>query len=167
MKKAFLIIFVLAACKQGELKRSSIMSATSVMSATNESNAIVQTCLDSLRKELAFEKLVVKFTEVKLEKSKYLSDTPNLKWANSKLKYEKIPDSLKKTIFELDRRKAHPYILKLDSLSYDYSDAYVKILCMPQRTQFEYRLKLSGNQWHINEVIGFDYEEGPGPNITQ
>ena len=90
-----------------------------------------------------------------------------MKWANSKLKYEKIPDSLKKPIWKLDPRKIYPYILKLDTLSYDYSDGYVEILCITQRTQFEYHLKFSGNKWHVNGVTAFDYEEGPGPNIIK
>ena len=163
MKKIFIPFLILSLYGCGRIKR---IPAEEKIPA-NENSLIVQICLDSLSKGLTFNNLIIRVSGVILEKTKYLIGEPNLKWRHSRLEYRNVPVSLEEDIEKMDISKAHPYILKIDSLSSDGNDGFVRILCITQRAQTEYRLAKVESKWVIHEAICIDYEENSGPTIIK
>lgn len=163
MKKFLILVPILFSCNVPSGK-SPVMNLSQVaIDSINTKTAIVQTCFDSLYREMASRDFV---NSVILKKPKYLTVNENLKWGNSQIAFKIIPDSLQKKLFLIPSPKEkRPYIFTLDSLSYDTNDAFARISCISRGAQIEYHLSWVNGKWVIKEALSADYEEGPGDII--
>jgi len=167
MKLIFISFLILSLCGCGRIKRIPDSANANKLDIYTDDSVIVQTCLDSLSKQFPLNNLIIKVSGVILEKTKYLIGEPNLKWRHSRLEYRDVPVGLEVSIEKMDIGKAHPYILKIDSLSSDGSNAFVRIFCITQRAKTEYGLSKVKGKWVIHDTFCVDYEENAGPTIVK
>lgn len=133
---------------------------------------IAQTCIDSLyhkmypRNDTSLFKYQIH--NVRLKKSKYFGNEESFHWGNDSIAYKTISANLENAYWHYKDTPQTPYLLKIDSVSItEPGQAFVRLLCVGQRTTCEYHLNLKNGIWHIDDEVAFDYEENLGPTIIK
>jgi hypothetical protein len=164
MKNFFVVILMLLSSCINSLPRADVEENNrKAMYKT-----IVQICIDSLYRRKYPKEVISKYNyqlhNVIMAKNKHLGEEQSFHWGKELIAYKIASKNLEKAYWHSEPTGKVPYLLKIDSISVNEpGQAFVRILCVGQRSLCEYKLSLKGDKWHIDQENTVDYEVGPGP----